>query len=191
MIRHKLALLIATTLITSGCVPLLIGGAATGVTAVHDRRSVGTVIDDKTIALSLSAYLSRHSDQLGNSNVNVTAYNGIVLLTGETRNHELRQKIQGIASRQEGVRKVHNYLSIGRNSTLSERSYDTQQTAKVKTALFDISGKDFDPTRVKVVTEHGVTYLMGILSPSEARVVAQVARQVSGVKQIVTLFEVR
>lgn len=178
-------------LLSTGCVPLLIGGAATGAGVVHDRRTVGTVIDDKSIALSLSALLSRNSDQLGNSNVNVTAYNGIVLLTGETRNQALRQRIHQLALREEGVRKVHNYLTIGRNSTLSERSYDTAQTAKVKTALFDIAGKDFDPTRVKVVTEHGVTYLMGLLSHSEARAVSQVAQRVSGVKRIVTLFEVR
>lgn len=87
------------------------------------------------------------------------------------------------------MKNVYNQIIIGRASKLSERAYDAKQTAKVKAALLDVPVPGFDPTRVKVVTEHGVTYLMGIVTPQEGDAAANIASRVSGVKQVITLFE--
>ena len=90
----------------------------------------------------------------------------------------------------EKVRMVHNEMSIAAPNSMMTRSSDTLITAKVKTALFNIKGlEDFDPTRVKVVTEDGIVYLMGLLKRSEADAVSDQARQVGGVEKIVKVFE--
>ena len=120
----------------------------------------------------------------------MTGYNGMVLLTGEAFDDNIRQQITAMAKSVPGVKRVENQLVIGRRSTFMERAYDSKQTAKVKTALLDIKLPGFDPTRVKVVTEHGYTYLLGIVSREEAEAAASVASRVTGVKEVVTMFEI-
>ena len=114
----------------------------------------------------------------------------MVLLTGEAYDENIRQQITAAAKSVQGVKRVENQLVIGRRSTFMERTYDSKQTAKVKSALLDIKLPGFDPTRVKVVTEHGYTYLLGIVSQEEASAAASIASRVSGVKGIVTMFEI-
>jgi len=92
--------------------------------------------------------------------------------------------------REPPVRMVHNELIIGSPVPLSVQSNDALLTTKVKTALFQINHiPGFDPTRVKVVTNQSVVYLMGLVRTNEADAAADVASQISGVRQVVTLFE--
>ena len=183
--KKILSLLIVASLL-QGCGPLLIGGAATTAGVVHDRRSAGTVLDDNTLEVTIAD----NKMLTDNSNVSVTCYNGMVLLTGEAYDENIRQQITAAAKSVQGVKRVENQLVIGRRSTFMERTYDSKQTAKVKSALLDIKLPGFDPTRVKVVTEHGYTYLLGIVSQEEASAAASIASRVSGVKGIVTMFEI-
>lgn len=174
----------------SGCAGILVGGAATGVSMAHDRRTTGTVIDDQTIELKLYDLLNR---QLPPGNrISTTSYNGTVLLSGEAVSEGARRQAEQIARHfnTPPVRMVHNELVIGPPSSLSVQSNDALLTTKVKTALFQINNiPDFDPTRVKVVTDRGVVYLLGLVRPVEADAAANVASQVGGVQQVVTLFE--
>ena len=188
--KKILSLLIATLLL-QGCAPLLLGGAATaGFGVAHDRRSTGTLIDDNTLEVKVKGTIASNKLLADNSNVSVTGYNGMVLLTGEAFDDNIRQQITAMAKSVPGVKRVENQLVIGRRSTFMERAYDSKQTAKVKTALLDIKLPGFDPTRVKVVTEHGYTYLLGIVSREEAEAAASVASRVTGVKEVVTMFEI-
>jgi osmotically-inducible protein OsmY len=187
-IRWAGALALALSL--SGCVGLLVGGAATGISVAHDRRTTGTVVDDQTIELKLYDVLNR---QLPPGNrISVTSYNGTVLLTGEAVSEGVRRQAEQIARgfNEPPVRMVHNELVIGPPSPLSIQSNDALLTTKVKTSLFQINSiPDFDPSRVKVVTDRGIVYLMGLVRPVEADATANMASQVDGVKQVVTLFE--
>lgn len=181
---------LALALALSGCAGILVGGAATGVSMVHDRRTAGAVVDDQTIELKLYDALNR---QLPPGNrISITSYNGTVLLTGEAVSEEARQRAEAIARsfNQPPVRMVYNELVVGSPSPLSVQSNDALLTTKVKTALFQINTiPDFDPTRVKVVTDRSVVYLLGLVRPAEADATAEVASQVGGVRQVVTLFE--
>ncbi len=162
----------------SGCAGILIGGAATGISLAHDRRTAGTVIDDQSIELKLYDNLNRELPP-GNR-ISITSYNGTVLLTGEVVSDGVRGQAEQIvrAFNEPPVRTVHNELVIGPPSSLSVQSSDTLVTTP-----------DFDPTRVKVVTDRGVVYLLGLVRPIEADAAADVASQVGGVQQVVTLFE--
>jgi len=187
-IRWAEVLALALTL--SGCAGILVGGAATGVSVAHDRRTTGAIVDDQTIELKLYDVVNR---QLPPGNrISITSYNGTVLLTGEAVSEEARQRAEAIARsfNQPPVRMVYNELVVGPPSPLSVQSNDALLTTKVKTALFQINTiPDFDPTRVKVVTDRGVVYLLGLVRPQEANAAAEVVSQVSGVRQVVTLFE--
>jgi len=183
------ALGMSLALALNGCAGLLIGGAATGITVAHDRRTAGTVIDDQTIELKLQDTLSR---QLPPGNhLSVTSYNGAVLLTGQIVSVPARQLAEDIARQIDPpVREVYNELVIGPPIALSAQANDALLTTRVKASLFQINSlPDFDPSRVKVVTENGVVYLLGLVQPVEADAAAEIASQVAGVRQVVTIFE--
>lgn len=173
-----------------GCAGLVLGGAATGASVAHDQRTAGTVLEDESI--ELKAVHELRSDRVldAQSHFNVTSYNNIVLLTGETASKELRDRAEKLVTGVEKVRRVHNVITIGEPSTLLARSTDTVITTKVKANLLSVKGYEhFDPTRVKVVTEASVVYLMGLLNHAEGDAVAETVRQVGGVERVVKIFE--
>ncbi|RRQ22647.1 BON domain-containing protein [Thiohalobacter thiocyanaticus] len=186
----SLFIIIAALGILNGCAPLVVGGTATGVAMVHDRRTAGTVLEDQSIELKALSALRKHEDLYKQSHINVTSYNMMVLMSGETPTEAYKQRAGEIVGNVEKVRRVYNELSVAAPSSMMTRSSDTLITGKVKTSLFRIKGLEgFDPTRVKVVTENGTVYLMGLLTRREGDAVAQEARSVGGVQRVVKLFE--
>lgn len=182
-------LLGALVSILSGCAGLAIGGAATGASVVHDRRTAGTIVEDQAIEFKAIDALSKNRI-FDDAHINITSYNNAVLLSGEVAAPELRRRAAQIVSRIDQVKKVYNELAVAPPSSLTSRGTDTWITTKVKTSLFQIDGfPDFDPTRVKVVTERGIVYLMGLLRPLEAEAVTSTVRRVGGVQKVVKLFE--
>lgn len=176
----------------AGCVaPLLIGGAAGGVGIAHDRRSTGTIVDDQTIEWRADTEINK-DPELANperTHINVTSYNNVVLLSGEVPTPALRQRVVEIVRYIPQVKLVNNELLVAPPSSLKDRALDAALTTQVKTALLQISIPDFDPTRVKVVTERGTVYLFGLVRPAEADATVAVVKQIDGVKQVVKLFE--
>ncbi len=162
----------------------------TGLSLLHDRRNSATLISDERIEINAGIEINASDDTRNNTHINVTAYNGIVLITGEAATPELRNKIVAIVRKIPGVRLVHNEITIAEPSPISSRARDTLITAKVKSALSSINNiPGFDATRVKVVTENGVVFLMGLLHRNEAYVATEIARQEDDVKLVVKVFE--
>ncbi len=183
-------LIIFITQFLNACAPLIVGGAAaTGATVALSDRTAGSIVEDEAIELRIKSALSRVPGMSRQTHINVTSYNGIVLLTGEAPSEALRTQAGEIAQHTRKVRRVHNEIKIAAPSSMMTRSSDTVITGKVKTALLDVGIKGADPLRVKVVTENGTVYLMGIVTREEGERITNRARQVSGVQRIVKLFE--
>lgn len=182
---------LAGSLWISGCAPLVIGAAAVGgATVVHDRRTAGTMVDDQAIETKTVAALYREPDLMKQSHINVTSYNNIVLLSGETPTEAFRTRVEEITKGIEHVRRVYNELTIAAPSSYMNRSSDSWLTTQVKAHFVEVRDiKGFDPTRVKVVSENGTVYLMGLVSRREGDAAAESARQVGGVQRVVKLFE--
>jgi osmotically-inducible protein OsmY len=179
MSKFKLALVLMVSIITlQGCATAVVTGAATGASVIHDRRTTGAVIDDQGIEFKASYTLFQDKSIYDQSHINVTSYNGVVLLTGETLTAELKQKVTNQIKQLPKVRRVHNELLIAAPSALPSRSSDAWITSKIKAKL--TTDEAIDPFFVKVVTEHGVVYLMGIVSRAEAeRIVKIVANSLA------------
>jgi osmotically-inducible protein OsmY len=169
-----------------GCVPaLVVAGVGAGAMVVNDRRSTGAQVDDESIELKINtAAGSSYGNEI---HLNVTSYNATVLLTGEVPSKAVLDDIVKVAKGTDRVKKVDSYLVIGPNAEMSTRTNDSYITSKVK-ARFVESDK-FSATHVKVVTERGVVYLMGIVSRAEGDAAAQVAATTSGVGKVVKIFE--
>ena len=185
-----LLVLFLATLLLQACGPAVVGGAAVGTaTLIHDRRTSGTVIDDQRIEMNAASAIDDDPKLKGKVHVSATSYNRVVLLTGQVPDAASRARVAALVRAIEGVRRVVNATEVGPAAELSEISADSWITTKVKTALTEIDLPDFDPLRVKVVTEKGVVYLMGLVTPAEARAVVEKVRYVDGVKKVVKVFE--
>lgn len=174
-----------------GCAPVVVGGAATGVSVVHDRRSAGTVLEDQNIELKALHLKANDQELMQRANLSATSYSRVVLLTGQAQTEQLRQRYVGMIRRINQVKRVVDEIQVGPSASLTQQGSDIYITSKVKIKLFDVKLPDFDPTRVKVVTDQGNVYLMGIVSQQEADDVVQNVRYVSGVKRVVKIFEYR
>ena len=167
-----------------GCFPLVATGMGAAILVADDRRTTGSIVDDEAIEnKALLRIQQRHNE----AHVNVTSYNRIVLITGEARSAEARSDIERIVREVENVRSVQNEMSVGQTTTLMMRGNDSVQTSKVKARMLDAN--KFRANHVKVVTENGIVYLMGIVKRQEAQDATDIARTTSGVQRVVRVFE--
>ncbi|KAB7623843.1 BON domain-containing protein [Alkalilimnicola sp. S0819] len=184
-----LCLALLGSALLSGCAAVAVGGAATTAAAAHDRRTMGTFLDDQLIEAKAMTALFEDQRQHG-ANISITSYNLHVLISGEVPNRELKSKAGRVVADIPRVERVYNELRIAGRSSFMARRSDSLITARVKTRLLSLSKlPKFDPSRVKVVTEAGTVYLMGLLTREEGDQVAEVVRQVGGVQRVVKLFE--
>ena len=183
---YAVAAICACALNLSGCIPLVIGGVAATAAIATDRRSTGAQLDDELIEDKTAAQVLERFK--GNDvHVNVISYNGNVLLTGEAPSDSVKTEIGEIARRMPKTRSVQNDLLIGAASNLGPRSNDTLITSKVKARF--VEANKFQINHVKVVTERGTVYLLGIVRPEEGNAAAEIARTTSGVQRVVKVFE--
>ena len=170
----------------AGCVPVMIAGAAGGAAMVAtDRRTTGAQVDDESIELKI---VTRANELYGDRiHLNVTSFNGVVLLTGEAPDQGAWASLGNLAKGTEKVRVVHNELVVAPPSELGSRSNDAFITSKVKARMLEAA--KFPPNAVKVVTERGVVYLMGIVSRAEGQAAGEVAATTEGVQRVVKVFE--
>ena len=187
----KLLLTLATLIIalhSAGCAaPVVVAGGAVAGAAVADRRSGNAILDDQTIQLQISKAIYKDKALKKDVHVNVTSFNGVVILTGEAPNANQRQQAAEHARRVDKVNRVYNELLLAPRSTLESRSRDALLCTKLKSVLIGV--KNVNPLHIKIVCEVQNIYLMGIVSREEATAATEALRRVEGVKQVLTYFE--
>ncbi|QDQ88292.1 BON domain-containing protein [Alcaligenaceae bacterium SJ-26] len=177
--------LAATTL--SACAPLIVGGAAaTTAVVVTDRRTAGTQLEDQSIAIKVDSAEAQHFGD--RARINASAYQHRVLLTGDVPNQTDKDEATRVAQGVENVKEVINQLNIGPPASFSERSGNSWLASKVRTTL--INTRDVPSRTITVTAERGVVYLMGRVTQHEGNLAAAAAASVSGVREVVKLFEI-
>jgi osmotically-inducible protein OsmY len=185
-LMSKLLLSLLLAIQVSACVPVVVGGAAAGGAMVADRRTTGAYIDDEAIENKAEKQVN---DNLGvaNIHINVTSFNRNVLMTGEVIDEAGKAKAERIVRALDNVRSVTNELVVDEKSKLTERNQDAFITSKVKARL--VKENRFPANYVKVVTEAGVVYLMGMVTRQEAADAVDIASTTSDVQKVVKVFE--
>ncbi len=159
-------------------------------TSKPDRRSHEVISTDKIIETEAAAELNSDDEITSQSHITINAYNGAILISGETANEALKNKIVSIVQVIPNVTLIHDNLLIEPPSDANSRANDQLITDTIKTALSQIKSlPDFDPAMIKVVTENGTVFLMGIVRRDEGAIVIKITRLQPDVKQIITLFE--
>lgn len=187
-IKRKLAtwaLLAALAPTLAGCFGIAAVGVGAGALMMADRRPSDTYLSDEAIEMRASNAISEK--YLDKVHVNVTSYNRTVLITGEVPDAATKADVEKIVASKPNVKATQNELRISGLSALGSRSNDTLITSKVKARFVDY-GK-FSANLVKVVTEGGTVYLIGLVTRSEGEDATQIARETSGVLGVVRVFE--
>ena len=174
--------LISTVL--SGCVAAVVVGAAAGL--VYDRRSLSTLeADARIFHITHKAIIA--NPEFRNSRILVTSFNRIVLLVGQVSSSSTRLLAEHIAQDTPGVGRVYNEVTISHPLALSQRSKDSLITGQVRSNM--LARKDLESGSIRVVTENGVVYLMGIVTPGQAALAVDVARRVNEVQKVIKIFQ--
>ncbi|MFC4158311.1 BON domain-containing protein [Chitinimonas lacunae] len=184
----RLGVIAAATLLSvglSGCAGLVVAGVAGGVAVAQDRRATSVVWNDQEIERRVAERIrARYGTD---THVNITSFNRAVLLSGEVPDDATRAEVERMARETQDVRKVHNETKVALPSTLSARASDTALTARIKARM--VEANKFSPLHVKVVSERGSVFLLGLVKVQEGRDAAEVVSRTQGVDNVVTLFE--
>lgn len=180
-----LAAAVGASVWLTACVPMVVTGAAVGAMAAVDRRTLGAQTEDQTLELK---GLTQVRDTIGNTGgVSMTSYNRKVLLTGQVPDQDTRAKVEKLVRGLPNVRDVVNELQLAPAGGLGMAAGDLALSTRVKAALIQAAG--VESQTIKVVSESGVVYLMGLVTRAEGDRAAQAASRVSGVTRVVTAFE--
>jgi osmotically-inducible protein OsmY len=176
------ALLALSPCLLQGCLNV----ATSGAQAVYNRHSIEKNINDQYTTMQAYKALYMKTDKFKNANISIATYNGEILLAGQTPEAWQKDKAEKIVRQATDARDIYNLIAIQSPSSTLTRISDAWITSKVKAKL--IASEDVDASQIKVVTENGTVYLMGILPPEQASAAVDLASNTEGVLSVVKLF---
>jgi len=189
----KMMLLIAVMMsFLTSCVPIAIIGvvgasAVIGGSIIYDQRPFKVILQDRAIVSRAQSLINEDPQLQGRSHISVYSFNRVALLVGQAQTPELRARAYQIVSSVEYVQKVYNQIVISGVTTDLSRTDDAWITGKVKSAM--LGQKGLHSSQIKVITENGVVYLMGLVTRSQADLAVNSARRVEGVQKVVKVFQ--
>ena len=172
----------------SGCGAIMSSAGAGPIEEDDGERTFAQQVADESIETKAKVNINAASEGYGNAHLTIVSYNGFVLLAGQVPSEDLKTLAADVVREVDDVRRIYNELEIGPAVTAGTITNDTWITTQVKSKL--LASSDTPGTRVKVVTENSVVYLMGLLTEAEADRVALEAAEVSGAERVVKLFEI-
>ncbi|OCR25428.1 phospholipid-binding protein [Pseudomonas syringae] len=189
MTLNRLSLLALTLCLgLSGCSSVINASREKPIEDDRGTRTFGSKIDDSLIETKVAVNVAKASPDLDqNSHIVVSSFNGIVLLAGQTPRADLKQMAEQAAAAVQKVKKVNNEIQVMGSSSLLARNNDAWLTTKIKSQMLTDSA--IPATRIKVITENGIVYLLGLVTQAEATQATNLVQGVSGVQKIVKLFE--
>ncbi len=170
-----------------GCAGLIVAGAVGGAVMLNDERGLRTQLDDTDTDFKISAELSKDKDIKEHAHIRAITVNRKILVVGQAPDSQLRDRAIKIISDLKTGDKIYNQIRIGSPTGFIARGNDTWITAKVKGRMLNRDGLDI--TRVKVVTENGEVFLLGLIAKNQADIAADIARHTSGVRKVIMVFE--
>jgi len=184
----KILLIIALSLCLEACIPAaLVVGATAGGAIIYDQRNVSTMLDDKDIAYRAQGRLNQDTELQKTAHLSIATFNHNVLLVGQAPTNELKSRAEDIVRTVPKVNRIFNEITVENPSSMIASTNDTWLTTKVKSVL--LAEKGLNSTQIKIVTENGVVYMMGLLTRSQADLATNCVQKVAGVQKIVKLFE--
>ncbi|MEP1448827.1 MAG: division/outer membrane stress-associated lipid-binding lipoprotein [Paraglaciecola sp.] len=182
-----LTLILSTALLLQGCAGLIIGAGVGAASVAHDRRTIGTQVDDTTAASRISNALAKDLAVQEQTSITVQVFNGTALLVGQAPTQELIQQAQNLAATVKNIKKLHNQIRLGAPIPAGVIANDAWLASKIKTKL--IADKRIDGLHIEIEVENGEVFLMGLVTEQESNIAVDITRNINGVKQVIKAFE--
>lgn len=174
-------------LFLQGCVgAVVVGTAAVATKTATDPRTTGTQVDDTTLEMRVSNAIAKDEQLQKDARIVTVAYQGQILLIGQTPNSELSAKAQSIIANVDGVTDIYNETRLGQPVGVTRISQDTWITTKIRSKL--LTSNQVKSTNIKVITENGEVFLLGVVTNAQAQAAANIASQTDGVQRVTTVF---
>ena len=188
MMRFPLILAALMLGLLTGCATVIDSTISDPISDNRGSRTAGQFLDDQTTEIAIAVNLKKASPELKVSNINVKAYNGVILIAGQVPSEDARQVAEKVATQHRGVVRVINQLEIAGKTTIISEINDLTISTQVKAFILRDLGRDIYQ-RTLITTENSVVYVMGFVSKTEAAALENVVSSVRGVKRIVRIFE--
>lgn len=151
------------------------------------KRSLTEFVDDEKLEASVYSKINGSEMDFSETHIRVNSFKGIVLLTGEVPDEELKAEASRLAQTLSGVRQIHNELQLKSNSTFFARSNDTSLEAKIRVKL--LADRDIDGAKVRIVVEDRVVYIMGLLTRKQTKLATDIVANTSGIERVVRVVD--
>ena len=185
---YLVPLIFCCSLLLSACGSLLASVQSNSIEDDPGERTMGQQIEDESIETKMMVNIRADDDRFDDAHLVIVSYNGYTLIAGQVASQALKEQATKVGRKVRGVRRIYNELEVASPSSGMTRTSDTWITTKVKSWL--LGSSDTEGLRVKVVTENGVVYLMGLATREESERIAAAAANISGVQRVVRLFEI-
>lgn len=158
--------------------------AALFAAACASDRSFTDGLDDTGIDLALKRDLLG-DDTIDTKDVDITVFEGRVLLSGTVRSVEARRALSQKAAAIGGVDDVLNELIVGGRTGMGQGAKDAYIDDRLGAAL--LADKNVFKANYRIAVSQGVVYLLGVAQgPEELTRVTAHAQDVAGVREVVT-----
>jgi osmotically-inducible protein OsmY len=178
---------LALTALLSGCTAAVATTAVVATDMATDRRTTGAYIEDEAIEQKADQALGddQQIDEL--TDISVVSFNRVVLIYGQAPNQALKNKAAAIVRNIANIKKIHNEIRIAAPSSFMTGSSDAIITSEAKLKM--LTENDFSSGHIKVVTENGELFLMGMVTKAEGEKAISIVREIDGVQRVINVFE--
>lgn len=158
--------------------------AAALATGCVQNRTIGGNVDDASADISLKSKLLQ--DGLYDySDVDITVFEGRVMLTGSMRTEEGKAHVEDLARNAANVEAVINEIVLGEKTGFQQGTRDALIDQQLGAALLADAGVIRRNYQFSV--SNGVIYMMGVAQgPTELTLATDHARRIAGVKKVVS-----
>lgn len=188
--RQMCAKMMMTSLVMAS---LAITGCTTNYLTNSTNGTYGVPVTERTIPQRLLDRSIEHTAKINvyglqqdlqqNSRMSIDSFNSEVLLSGEVPTEALKTQIEQVVKSMPDVRKVYNELNVSVARGYSSTVQDGYITSKL---LAKVAASDgVKSSQLKAVTNNGVVYIMGRMTPTQQSNLIDIANDTAGITELV------
>lgn len=185
--RTVVSSIMLASLMMTGCTTNYLTNSTEGTYGVPvTERTIPQRLLDRSIehTAKINVYgLQENLQQI--SRMDIDSFNSEVLLTGEVPSDALKAEVEKVIRSMPDVRQVYNELNVSVARGYSSTMQDGYVTSKLIAKITANNG--VKPSQIKAVTNNGVVYVMGRLTPTQQSHIIDIANDTVGVVELVLL----
>ena len=188
--RTAIGVMLMTSIVTTGCTTNYLTNSTEGTYGVPmTERTIPQRLLDRSIehTVKINVY-GLKEDLQQTSRMGIDSFNSEVLLTGEVPTEAIKVEVEKVVSSMPDVRHVYNELNVSASKGYSSTVHDGYITSKL---LAKVAASDgVKASQIKAVTNDGVVYIMGRMTPTQQSHLIDIAKSTVGVTELVLLTTV-